>query len=57
MSFEPEKRPSFSEILEYLFSHNFALADEVDVEDILRRYRSLNRFKNIYEQTKNSNSK
>lgn len=44
MSFEPNDRPSFDEIIEYIKINNFALANEVDPEIINRRYQALQNF-------------
>lgn len=50
LMFEPDKRPSFDEIIEDMKSHSFQLAKEVDFDEIQRQYRSLCRYKNQLEQ-------
>ncbi|KAK8897753.1 hypothetical protein M9Y10_015718 [Tritrichomonas musculus] len=51
-SFKSSIRPSFDEIIEYMFNNRFCLAAEVDVKLIVRRYRELNRFRRSIIQTK-----
>ncbi|KAK8898306.1 hypothetical protein M9Y10_000589 [Tritrichomonas musculus] len=51
-SFKASLRPTFDEIIEYMFSNSFSLTPEVDTNLILRRYRELNRFKSLHNQQK-----
>lgn len=45
LSFDQEKRPTFDDIIEEMYQHSFKLSDEIDSELVMRRYRSLNRFR------------
>lgn len=41
MSFETKERPSFQNIIDYMYQNSFALADEVDLDIVSRRYHEL----------------
>ena len=53
-SFEASDRPTFDEIIDDMFDHNFQLASEVDVKAIKKRFRELN---SIRVQQKKNNDK
>ena len=47
MSFESRERPTFKEIIDEMFRNSFKIADEIDSELVIRRYRALNRFHSL----------
>ncbi|KAK8888329.1 hypothetical protein M9Y10_039396 [Tritrichomonas musculus] len=51
MLFEAKKRPSFAEIVEEMFEQSFKLAEGVDSEIVLHRFRTLNRFRSLNKRT------
>ena len=46
---EAKKRPTFDEIINDMLNNKFTLAPEVDYELVFRRYRELNRFKELHK--------
>ena len=49
VEFRASDRPSFDEIIDGLNRNSFALADEIDVELVAKRYRELNYFRMLNE--------
>lgn len=41
MQYDPSKKPSFDEILEFMKQHFFALCKNIDTKMISERYKSL----------------
>lgn len=41
MSYDPDQRPSFDQILDYMKNHSFALSEDVDSKMISQRYKML----------------
>ena len=52
MSFEANKRPTFEEIVEEMRKHSFKMAEGVDSEIVLHRFKTLNRFRALHKQSK-----
>ena len=52
MSFEAKKRPSFEDIVSEMYKHSFKMAEGVDSEIVLHRFRTLNRFRSLNKPAK-----
>lgn len=52
MSFEPKKRPSFEKIVSEMYENSFKMAEGVDSEIFLHRFRILNSFRALHKRNK-----
>ena len=52
MSFESQKRPSFADIVSEMYNHSFKMAEGVDSDIVLHRFKALNRFRALHKRSK-----